>query len=56
MISEVTAMGQGGLEINQPSTCRTLMNLPGPWSDLALACLIRVGMQPQAREPVEADA
>ncbi len=37
-------MGQGWLEINEPSTSRTLKNLLGTWSGLALACLIHVGM------------
>jgi hypothetical protein len=42
VVSEVAALGQGGLEINEPSTSRTLQNLPGTWSDMALACLIHV--------------
>jgi hypothetical protein len=41
---EVAAVGQGGLQINEPGTSRTLKNLPGSWSDLGLACLIHVGM------------
>jgi Flp pilus assembly protein TadD len=45
VISEVAALGQAGLEINEPNTSRTLKNLPGTWSDLALACLIHVGMK-----------
>jgi hypothetical protein len=45
VLSEVAAAGQGGLQINEPGTARTLKNLPGSWSDLALACLIHVGMK-----------
>jgi Flp pilus assembly protein TadD len=45
VLSEVAAIGQGGLEINEPGSSRTLKNLPGTWSDLALACLIHVGMK-----------
>lgn len=45
MISEVAAVGQGGLQINETGTSRSLRNLPGRWSDLALACLIHVGMK-----------
>jgi hypothetical protein len=45
VLSEVAAMGQGGLPINEPGTARRLKNLPGSWSDLALACLIQVGMK-----------
>ncbi len=55
-ICEVAAAGQGGLQINEPGTARSLKNLPGGWSDLALACLIHVGMVPQARVAVAADA
>ncbi len=44
VLSEVAAVGQGGLQINEPGTSRTLKNLPGSWSDLALGCLIHVGM------------
>ena len=44
VLSEVAAMGQGGLQINEPGTSRILKTLPGSWSDLALACLIHVGM------------
>jgi len=40
----VAAVGLGGLQINEPGTGRSLKNLPGSWSDLALACLINVGM------------
>lgn len=43
--SEVAAVGQGGLQINEPSTSRSMKTLPGSWSDLALACLIHVGMK-----------
>ena len=45
VLSEVAAVGQGGLQINEPGTSRSLKNLPGIWSDLALACLIHVGMK-----------
>ncbi len=44
VLSEVAAMGQGGLQINEPGTSRSLKTLPGRWSDLALSCLIQVGM------------
>ena len=44
VFSEVAAVGQGGLQINGPGTSRSLKTLPGSWSDLALACLIHVGM------------
>ena len=44
VLSEVAAMGQEGLQINEPGTSRSLKTLPGSWSDLALACLIHVGM------------
>ena len=30
---------------NEPGTSRSLKTLPGIWSDLALACLIHVGMK-----------
>jgi hypothetical protein len=36
---------QSGLQINEPGTSRSLKTLPGTWSDLALACLIHVGMK-----------
>jgi Flp pilus assembly protein TadD len=45
VLSEVAAVGQGGLQINEPVTSRSLKTLPGSWSDLALACLIHVGMK-----------
>jgi hypothetical protein len=45
VLSEVAAVGQGGLQINEPGTGRSLKNLPDSWSDLALACLIHVGMK-----------
>jgi Flp pilus assembly protein TadD len=45
VLSEVAAVGQGGLQINEPGTSRSLKSLPGQWSDLALACLIHVGMK-----------
>jgi tetratricopeptide (TPR) repeat protein len=56
VLSEVAAEGQGGLQINEPGTARSLKNLPGTWSDLAQACLDHVGMVPKAREAVAADA
>ncbi len=52
----MAAVGQGGLQINEPGTSRSLKNLPGSWSDQALACLIPVGMWPEARVGVAADA
>ena len=45
VLSEVGGMGQGGLQINVPSTSRTLKKLLGTWSDLAPAGLIDVGMK-----------
>ena len=45
VLSEVAAIGQGGLQINEPAIARSLKTLPGSWSDLALACLIHVGMK-----------
>ena len=45
VLSEVAAVGQGGLQINELGTSRTLKNLPGNWSDMALTCLIHVGMK-----------
>ena len=45
ILNEVAAAGQGGLQINEPGTSRSLKNLPGSWSDLVLACLIHVGMK-----------
>jgi hypothetical protein len=44
VLSEVAAVGQGGLQINEPGTASRLKNLPCTWSDLALACLIHVGV------------
>ena len=44
VLSEIAAIGQGGLQINEPGTSRSLKTLPGSWSDLPLACLIHVGM------------
>jgi hypothetical protein len=44
VLSEVAAVGQGGLQINEPGTTRSLKTLAGSLSDLALACLIHVGM------------
>jgi hypothetical protein len=45
VISEVAALGQAGLELNEPNSSSMLKNLPGNWSDLALASLIHVGMK-----------
>jgi len=44
VLSKVAAFGQGGLQINEPGISRSLKTLPGDSSDLALACLIHVGM------------
>ena len=44
VLNEVAAVGPGGLQVNEASTSRTLKSLPGRWSDLAVACLIQVGM------------
>ena len=41
----MAAVGQGVLQINEPGTARSLKTLPGSWSDLALECLIHVGMK-----------
>jgi len=56
VLSEVAAVGQGGLQINEPGISRSLKTLPGDRSALALACLIHVGMVPQSHEAVAADA
>ncbi len=48
LISEVAAVGQGGLQINEKGTSRTLKNLPGSWSDLPLAFLIHVAEGPRS--------
>jgi hypothetical protein len=45
VLSEVAAVGRGGLQINEPGTYRSLKNLPGTWSNPALACLIHVNMK-----------
>ena len=37
--------GPGGLQINEPGISRSLKTLTGSWSELALACLIHVGMK-----------
>ena len=44
------------MQINEPGTSRGLKILPSSWSDLALACLIHVGMELQARAAVADDA
>ena len=38
-------VGQGGLEYNEPSSASPFKSLPGVWSNLALACLIHMGMK-----------
>ena len=43
LLSEVAAVGQGGLQINETGTFRSPKTLPGTWSDLVLACLIHLG-------------
>ena len=43
LLSEVAAVGQGGLQINETGTFPSPMTLPGTWSDLVLACLIHLG-------------
>ena len=43
VLSEVAAVGQGGLLINETGTFRSPKTLPGTWSDLVLACLIHLG-------------
>lgn len=45
VLSELPAMGQSGLQINESGTCPSLKSLPGNWSDLALACLIHLDMK-----------
>lgn len=42
VLSEVAAVGQGGMQIKEPSISRSFKSLPGSWSDLALACLIHM--------------
>ncbi len=44
-LTEVAVVSQGGLQINEPGTAHSFKNLPGSWSDLALACLIHVGLK-----------
>ncbi len=44
VLSEVAVVCQGGLQISEPGTSCSLKPPPGTWSDLALACLIYVGM------------
>ncbi len=46
VLSELAAMAQGGLQINEPGTTRSLKNLPGSSSDQALASLIHANMVP----------
>jgi hypothetical protein len=45
VLSKVAAVGQGGLQINEPGTSRRLKNLLRTWSNPALACLIHVNMK-----------
>ena len=45
VLSDVAAVGQGWLQINEPGTALRLKTLPCSWSDLALACLIHVGIK-----------
>lgn len=45
VFSEVAAVGQGGLQINEHGTSRNLKSLLGSWSNLALACLNHVKMK-----------
>jgi hypothetical protein len=45
VLSKVAGIGRRGLQINEPGTSRSLKALSGSWSDLALACLIHVGMK-----------
>jgi hypothetical protein len=45
VISGLAALGQGGLEYNEPSSASPFKSLPGVWSNLALACLIHMGMK-----------
>lgn len=42
VLSEVAAVGQGGLQIKEPGTSRSFKSLPGSWSEQALACLIHM--------------
>ena len=44
VLSEVGAVDQWGLQINEPGTSRSLKTLTSSWSELALACLIHVGI------------
>ena len=43
--SEVAADGRKALLIKEHGTSLSLKSLPGSWSELALACLIHVGMK-----------
>ena len=45
VLSEAGAVGQWGLQINEPGTSRSLKTMHGSWSDLTLACLILVSMK-----------
>jgi len=45
VLRELAGIGWRGLQINEPGTSRSLKTVPGSWSDLALACLIHVGMK-----------
>ena len=46
VLSEVGAVSQCGLQINEPGTSSGLKILPGSWSGLSLPCLIHVGLWP----------
>ena len=45
VLSVLPAMGQSGLQMNEPATSRILKTLPGCWSDLVLVYLIHLGMK-----------
>lgn len=44
VLSEVAAVAEGELQINEPGKSRILKTLPGTWSRLAMVCLIHLGM------------
>ena len=41
----MTLHGEGWLQITEPGTSSSLKTLPGTWCELALACLIQVGLK-----------
>jgi hypothetical protein len=45
LLSEVAPVGQGGLQINELNISRSLKTMLGSWRNLALACLIHMGMK-----------